>query len=101
MECGLTRGVTYFTAEQMAWLVEVETEASGWLGESVAAYTAFTVSRWPRMVRWSSKMGWLVVLAMGMLIEALFLPMLVFTRPSVTSRPSGSGCRSLGVKRTS
>lgn len=38
------------TAEKVAWLVEVETEASGWSEESVAAYTAFTVSRWPRMV---------------------------------------------------
>lgn len=60
------------TVEQVAWWVEVEIEASGWLGERVAAHTAFTVSRWPRMVCWSSKMGWLVVLAMGMLIEALF-----------------------------
>lgn len=51
--------VVMLTAEQVAWLVEVETEASGWSGESVAAYTAFTlkVSRWPRVVCWSSTMG--------------------------------------------
>ncbi len=74
--CFTRTDVSWFmlTAEQVAWLMEVVTEASGWSGESVAAYTAFTLSRWPRMVHWSSKMWWLVVLAMGMLIEALFSP---------------------------